>query len=138
MPPNQKCASQPEIFLPTKDLPNNQRCVSQPKRVPPNQRLASNQIPFWYMPSNLNLTHAHTFLHFYAESAETTWKHEDIMCEDPGALSVIDDRKDNIFELFLPVFNFSLIVDPNDPLFEDEIKASNRNMQKSHSSKFKV
>ena len=60
------------------------------------------------------------------------------MCEDGGALPVIGDTKDNILDFFLPVFNFSLIVDPNDPLFEDEIKASNRNVQKSYSSKFKV
>ena len=46
------------------------------------------------------------------------------MCED---LDIANERGDPSIVLpipVLPIFNFSLIVDPNDPLFEDEIKAS--------------
>ena len=61
---------------------------------------------------------------YYVGLEEVTWENKDIMCEDTESpdsevfIAILD------LEPFLPYFNFSLIVDPNDPLFEDEIKVS--------------
>ena len=61
---------------------------------------------------------------FYVELEEKTWDNEGILCEDLE----IPFREEFSFSFVLSphinFFNFSLIVDPNDPLFEDEIKVS--------------
>ena len=64
-------------------------------------------------------------LHYFVESVEKTWWNKDILCLDfeieiPNDI-IIEPKFGGIIVRFI---NFSLIVDPNDPLFEDEIKAS--------------
>ena len=62
-----------------------------------------------------------------AELEEKTWLNKDILCLDlqpilpPYYPPVACEGQ--IGDIVIP-FIFSLIVDPNDPLFEDEIKAS--------------
>ena len=55
---------------------------------------------------------------------ETTWEYGVLLCEpETHVLSNVDTPL-VLPDFWTPLFNFSLIVDPNDPLFEDEIKAS--------------
>ena len=80
-------------------------------------------------------------LYFHVESAaETTWWHEDIICEPENTTAVANEKytPPPTLELWWPFFNFSLIVDPNDPLYEDEIKASGLNHFKTNVGKIKM
>ena len=63
--------------------------------------------------------------HCYVEFEETTWHNKDIMCMDITfnfPHEFVTEGK--LGKIVVPFIDFSLIVDPNDPLFEDEIKAS--------------
>ena len=62
----------------------------------------------------------------FKEAEDVVWNDSDLLCDSPnivppedgGASYQNDDR------LSVPMFNFSLITDPTDPLFEDVIKES--------------
>ena len=58
------------------------------------------------------------------ESKETTWEYGVKLCEPETW--ILPDVFPEVLppDFWTPLFNFSLIVDPNNPLFEDEIKAS--------------
>ena len=74
------------------------------------------------------------------ESAtEKTWYHEDIICEPENTTAVANELSPVLptLDLWWPFFNFSLIVDPNDPLYEDEIKVSGLNHFKTNVKKIK-
>ena len=63
--------------------------------------------------------------HCFAEFEETTWQNKDILCLDFTFIFPHDFVTDGKLGIFpIPFINFSLIVDPNDPLFEDEIKVT--------------
>ena len=56
---------------------------------------------------------------------EDTWFDPDLACSrTPFFTEEVGPSFNDDLDLSLPDFNFSLIVDPNDPQFEDEIKVS--------------
>ena len=61
---------------------------------------------------------------FYVELEDETWENEDILCEDPETPFIEEFNPTLVLDITLPVFDFSLIVDPTDPLYEDLIKVS--------------
>ena len=70
---------------------------------------------------------AYSWILFFVELREITWENEDIMCEDSETPFNEEFPIVAILDPHLPSFNLFLIVHPNDPLFEDEIKVINFN-----------
>ena len=66
------------------------------------------------------------FFALFTEAKDLVWKHPDpdLLCEHP-LINVLENpppRHKDDDPFYVPLFNFSLITDPTDPLFEDVIK----------------
>ena len=62
----------------------------------------------------------------FKEAEDVVWNDSDLLCDSPNIVPPEDGGPSyqNDDRLSVPMFNFSLITDPTDPLFEDVIKES--------------